>query len=158
MVELICNLPVIAPFQIDIRGETAHYEGAGLSGDGTMNQMISWESQGVVVTYSNQLHSKALARIVRDIQSDPHYDNLRYVIHDCSLCTGADYSVNDLLELAATDGVAARTNLNVRVAMVATQPEIVDLTKTYLSFGLNLHEVKMFSTIHEARMWVMTPP
>lgn len=120
-----------------------------------MSHDSSWEQQGVLISYKDRLQSTLLARVIRYIQADPRHDFLKYVIHDCSHCTGADYSFDDLIELAATNGVAARTNSKMRVAIVTTHREIIALVSAYVAFGLDPTEVQLFPTLVEARLWAM---
>lgn len=116
---------------------------------------LVWEPKGLLVTYRGHLSSTEIAVAARTYQGDARYDTLRYILHDCEACSGASYSTNEILELAATDGVASLVNPSTRVAIVATHPQVVALAEHYRSMGMNQHEVRLFSDIEEARQWAM---
>lgn len=118
-----------------------------------MRYVLIWESKGLLVKVGEQVTSSEVSEVVRNFQSDERYDNLRYVIYDTLGCTGAAYNENELLELAATDGVAGVTNPHQRVAVVADHPAIFAFIQKYLSSGFNLHEIRIFSSMPEARAW-----
>lgn len=122
-----------------------------------MHSKLSWESRGLLVTYQGQVTSPELSAVVRSFQSDERYDTIRYILHDCTGCTGATYMPADLEELAATDGAAALQNPRVRVAVIATHPEMLAFTRQYLFAGLNRHELRIFSTLEQARDWACIP-
>ena len=121
-----------------------------------MHSKLSWESGGLLVTYEGQITSMELSAVVRRIQEDERYDTIRYILHDCTACTGATYTPTNLEELAATDHAAAMHNPRVRAAVIATHPEMIAFTRQYLSAGLNRHEWRIFSTLEQARDWVGT--
>lgn len=123
-------------------------------GDGMSHQLV-WEPEGILVCYYEHLTIAEVARVTQLYQADERYESLRYIVHDCLQCTGASYSTEILLELAATDGVASRQNPDTRIAIVATHPEVVAIAREYIATGMNRHEVRLFSSIDEARQWAM---
>jgi len=120
-----------------------------------MSHQLVWEPEGVVVCYAGHLTIAEVARVAQLYQADERYESLHYIVHDCLQCTGGSYSTEILLELAATDGVASRQNPDTRIAIVATHPEVVVIAREYISTGMNRHEVRLFSSIDEARRWAM---
>ena len=118
-----------------------------------MHYELSWEAKGLLISYKGLITSRGVTDVVRQFQADERYDTLKYVIHDTSYCLGATYVSDELLELAATDGAAAVSTPDQRVAVVTDRPEVKAFTLQYLSAGLNRHEVRIFSTIAAARHW-----
>ena len=118
-----------------------------------MQSEITWEPRGLLVTYQGKITCVELSAVVRRFQSDERYDTIRYILHDCTGCTGASYTQTCLEDLAATDGAAAISNPRVRVAVVATHPEMLAFTRQYLSVGLHRRELRVFSTLEQARDW-----
>lgn len=120
-----------------------------------MSHQLVWEPEGLLVCYHGHLTIAEVARVAQFYQADERYESLHYIVHDCRQCTGASYSTEILLELAATDGVASRQNPDTRIAIVATHPEVVAIAHEYISIGMNRHEVRLFPSIDEARSWAM---
>jgi hypothetical protein len=60
-------------------------------------------------------------------------------------------------EIAAIDQAAALVNPKIRVAVVATAPEIIAAASQYADSPMNIYLTRIFSTPADARAWLGSP-
>ncbi|MBS1132336.1 MAG: hypothetical protein H6R16_3338 [Proteobacteria bacterium] len=124
-----------------------------------MAYKISWDSpQGVVKRYFDQVTGAEVLAANTKVESDSRFDHLRYVINDFLGCTGLTVSLPEIEEIAAIDYSAALINPNIRIAMVATLPEVVAAANAYANDPLTTYTARVFTTMAEARTWLGLPP
>lgn len=120
-----------------------------------MGYRIIWESpQGVVKRHFGQLTGAEVLAANTKIESDPRFDSLRYVINDFLDCTGVTVSAPEIEEIAAIDHSAALINRNIRIAIVATHPEVEAASKAYANDTLTAYTTRIFGTMADARAWL----
>lgn len=120
-----------------------------------MNYEIIWESpQSVVKRHFGHLTNDDVLAANIEIEADPRFDSLRYVINDFLGCSGATVSAPEVEEVCAIDRSAAITNPKIKIAMVATCPEIVAAANAYASHGLTLYQTRVFCCMADARAWL----
>lgn len=120
-----------------------------------MGYKVIWEPPyGVVKIHFGQLSGADLLAAVVEVESRPDFDRLRYVINDFLDCTGLACTPDDLLEIAALDKAAARSNPNIRIAVVARHPDVLTLADDYADSPLNVYPTRTFSSLSEARTWL----
>ena len=91
------------------------------------------------------------------ILGDSRFDALRYVINDFLDCTEQRVSLMEIEEMAAIDGSAATYNRHIRIAVVATNPEVVEAANAYASNPFAAHPTRVFSSMNDARRWLEMP-
>lgn len=119
-----------------------------------MSYELLWERKGVVKRYFGHVTCAEVFAAGIQSQSDHRFDQNRYAISDFLDCTEF---VNDpamLEEIAAYAGAAEHTNKNIKIAIVATLPEIIAATKQYLQLPLQSYATRLFPTLEEARAWI----
>jgi hypothetical protein len=67
------------------------------------------------------------------------------------------FTQSDIDTIAAHDMGAALTNPHIKVAVVAAQPEVIDLVRRYMKAAALAYPTSIFSTMAEARAWVAAP-
>ena len=112
-----------------------------------------WEPRGVLKRFTGHITADEILQSVVEIEADPRFDELRYVINDMLDVTGVDAHMSHADEIAAIDGAAARSNANIRVAIVATRADVLALSRRYAESDLNRYPTRIFSTMAEARAW-----
>ena len=122
-----------------------------------MGYELRWEENGVVKRYLGQVSGEELLAPVLATEADARFDTLRFVINDFLEATGVAFTQADIDAIAAHDMGAALTNPNIKVAVVATQPEVIDLVQRYMQTSAQAYPTSIFSTMAEARAWVSTP-
>lgn len=115
---------------------------------------IVWEAHGVIKQFSGLVNGEELLRAGTDTEADPRFDSYRYVINDFLDCTGFSIASPVVEEIAAIDWAASRANSRIRVAVVATAPEIIEASRQYAASPLNVYPTRIFPTMAEARAWL----
>lgn len=120
-----------------------------------MGYDLHWEPpQGVVKRLFGQVSGAELIASGVQVEADPRFDALSYVINDFRDCTAVNVLPRQVEEMAAIDAVAALTNPRIRIAIVATHPEILAGAQAYASDPLTVYPTRLFATMDEARAWV----
>jgi len=115
---------------------------------------INWEPRGVVKRFFGIVKAgEVLAAVVR-VEADERFDSLRYVINDLSSVDGFEITHGEVEEVAAIDKAASLTNPGIRIAVVATLPEIVMAARAYATSKFNVFPTRIFATQFEARRWL----
>jgi len=118
---------------------------------------LHWEDRGVVKRYFGQVSSEELLAPVVATEADKRFDTLRFVINDFLEAKSIAFTQADIDLIAAHDMGAAATNPNIKVAVVAAQPEVIDLVQRYMQVAVRAYPTSIFSTMAEARAWVAAP-
>ena len=119
-----------------------------------MSYELKWEPRGVVKRFFGQVTCAELLAASRESQSDYHFDQYRYAINDFLDCTEFVTDPIGLEELAAFAGAAELSNPNIKVAIIATLPEVIAAVKSYSGLALQTYPTRLFSTLAEARAWI----
>ncbi len=122
-----------------------------------MGYELHWEDRGVVKGYFGQVSSEELLAPVVATEADERFDTLRFVINDFLEAKSVAFTQADIDAIAAHDMGAAVTNPHIKVAVVATQPEVIDLVQRYMQAAVRAYPTSIFSTMAEARAWVAAP-
>lgn len=123
-----------------------------------MGYETRWEPpRGVVKRFFGYVSNKELLQSVIDTESDPRFDDLRFVINDFLDVRNISVSRNDVEYISAVDRAAAATNPNIRIAVVANRPEIIALADQYANSPMNAYPTRVFATLVEARAWLGAP-
>ena len=104
--------------------------------------------------FSAQVTSDELRRATSEVECNPRFDDIRYVINDFLECTNFSYSPAVVEEIAAVDGAAALANENISIAVVATLKDVIQATNQYAGSDLHPYSTRVFSTLKEARDWL----
>lgn len=122
-----------------------------------MGYELHWEDRGVVKRYFGQVSSEELLAPVVATEADKRFDTLRFVINDFLEAKSIAFTQAAIDLIAAHDMGAAATNPNIKVAVVAAQPEVIDLVQRYMQVAVRAYPTSIFSTMAEARAWVAAP-
>ena len=123
-----------------------------------MSYRLDWEAKGVVKHFYGLVTPADLVDSVTEIESDSRFDHLRYVINDFLDITGCSAGKPEVEEISVLDYGAAVTNSNIRIAIVATHPEVLALAKHYADSEINAYPTRIFSNREDARAWVVAKP
>jgi hypothetical protein len=119
-----------------------------------MSYAITWEPKGAVKRFFGKVTGSELIQGVVEIQRDVRFDSMRWVINDLLEVTEISCTTADIEQIAAMDIGAALTNKYIKVAVVATNPEIVGLAQHYADTTLNVYPTRIFATHAEAKAWI----
>lgn len=119
-----------------------------------MPYTLTWEARGVIKKFFGRVTSDELFQAGIDTEADPRFDDYRYVINDFVECTGFSVSPGVVDEIAAIDEAAAKINHSIRIAVVATLPEIIAVANEYANSPMNAYATRIFATLQEAQGWL----
>lgn len=119
-----------------------------------MSYELKWEPRGVVKRYFGHVTCAEILAASKESQSDYRFDQYRYAINDYLDCTEFVTDPIALEEIAAFSGAAELSNPNIKVAIIATLPEVIAAAKKYIGLSLQTYPKRIFTTIAEARAWI----
>ena len=115
---------------------------------------IQWKPHGVIKRLVGSVSAPQLLSAIIDVQADPRFDGLRYVIADCLDCVDFTFHPKDIHEMAALGKAGAVSNGKIRIAIIATLPAAVAGARQYASSPLNAFPTRIFDSREEAERWV----
>lgn len=115
---------------------------------------IIWEAKGVVRKFRGPITGDDLRDSLAIMHAQSRYYDTKYAILDCLEATDCTITPVDTGDQLASQIGAAITSPNRVVAVVATNPTIVDLAGRYATHPATPHPLKVFSTMEEARRWI----
>ena len=118
-----------------------------------MPYQANWEERGVYLRFYGDTTDQEVAGSSRKGQGDPRFEQIRYVILDFRDCSSVQLTKGVLEELAATDMAASRTNPNIKIAVIAKQPDALEMVSSYLSTGIEAYPLRVFQAQDQARAW-----
>jgi len=119
-----------------------------------MGYEIVWEPGGVVKRFFGYVSGGELMKAGLDTECDLRFDHLSYVINDFVACDGFSVPPGTVDEISAIDNAAAFSNSRIRIAVVATMPEIVAAAEQYAASPMNAYVTRIFSNTADARTWL----
>ncbi|MGL6160406.1 hypothetical protein [Microbulbifer sp.] len=121
-----------------------------------MNYKITWEKKLVCVDYFGNVTNKDIQDAHFELNSDDRFYHCNYLILNISECDLSAVSVPDLFLVIATDLGATKTNPNLKVAMVTTNPLSIEKVSTYIERNRSLNtpwEFEILPSVEEAKEW-----
>jgi hypothetical protein len=122
-----------------------------------MSYELIWEPRGVVKRFFGHVDGNEVLRATTETEVDPRFDDLRFVINDFLACTGFAFPADAVEEMAAIDGAIAQINSKIKIAIVATLPDVIAAADAYATDPLTSYPTRTFSTIEDARRWLGLP-
>jgi len=120
-----------------------------------MPYQIEWRDCGVYWTYTGVVTGEDILQSNFDIYGDERFDDLRYEIVNLLEAEKVEVSERHMQKVAHLDSAAARTNTNIRVAVVAREAEAVFLQTLYSKFSKeNGWPTRLFESVEDAEAWV----
>jgi len=117
---------------------------------------ITWEKQGLVLQHYGIVTAEDFAVSVNEIYSDSRIDNINYMIFDASTLDQLLLNENEVMKIAGVDKGASYYVLNIKLALVAHDENVLKLFNQYIeaSRRLDSHwEVNVFDNVEDARSW-----
>jgi hypothetical protein len=120
---------------------------------------LIWEPEGVHKRFSDVVTARELIQSVEQVQRDPRFDEIHYVIDDFSNIAGHQLSDEVFIELSAINYGAHASNPNCRIAYVSTDPSLVKPIRDILVAGhLPSYQIEVWPSLSEARDWLDSQP
>ncbi len=118
-----------------------------------MSYKISWEAHTILNTWTGNATGDELLAYVKEVHSNPGFDQLRYSLHDFTACTGAVFSQESIELISALDAAAALTNSHIKIGVVAERDDLKAMVKKYMDTEMSPYPVQSFTTVKEMRDW-----
>jgi len=114
-----------------------------------------WENEGVYSKFQGTIDAEEVHCAVDEVESDTRFDSIRYVINDFLEATEFTVTPKDISVRVAIDNAAARTNPDIRIALVTVDQIVKDLIGIYIEqMESSPYETRIFATLDEARRWL----
>ncbi len=114
---------------------------------------VIWEPSGAYKKFAGHVNDEELRLSVSRLHGDRRFDDLRYVINDFLAVESYDVTEENVMYIAAIDGAAARSNPNIRVALVVTEAQGTQLALRYAGSPWTVYQTRIFHSAEEARAW-----
>ena len=119
-----------------------------------MAYQTEWTKQCVKVFYYGNCSEADVLKVVIEIQADCRFDSTHQALHDFTRCQSL-VSVPDVLEQIAVHNVgAAISNPNLRIAVIAEHPDVLNMLERFASLGLGSYPMRVFRTAESALVWL----
>ncbi len=118
-----------------------------------MAHSIQWEAETLLITYTDKTTFAEFMEVVQKIHASPDYKRVRHVIHDLQ-ASHIDVAEANIAYLAAHELGARFTNPNVKLALVTSNPVMLQLASEF--HQLTQLEVRIFERLDDARQWSKT--
>lgn len=116
---------------------------------------ILWQPpEGLIKRHFNHVTGKEVLDANVLAEADVRFDNLHYVINDFLDCTGLTVSPDDIEEIAAIDNAASGSNPKIRIAIVATHPDVLAVANSYINHQLRTFAIRTFRSMDDAYAWL----
>ncbi len=115
---------------------------------------IVWQDHAMTVVYAGQTSANEVLEVVNLQHGDERFDSLRRVLHDFSGIEGCSCDSETLEELGARGVGATFTNRHMRIAVVATHPDVIAMTDRFASLGLSPYPMRVFPAADMAKAWL----
>lgn len=113
---------------------------------------LQWEPRGVVRAMTGEIGADELLESVADLQNDPRFDQLRFLVEDFSEVESVQLDEAGLDMVIATTIGAAFSNPHIRIAVVATTPPVRSLARQFAEHSPYVTQI--FQTLAAARVWI----
>ena len=117
---------------------------------------LVWEPRGVYKRFYGHVTGDELMEAVTQVEGDPRFDDLRFVINDFLEISGFAVTEDNVLMVSAIDNAASTSNPNIIIAIVAADLQIQALARLYAVAPLTVYPTEIFLTIHDARAWILS--
>jgi len=122
-----------------------------------MAYTITWSDKGIIWEYSGVMTGEDLINSNLEIFGDERFDDLRYQIADLTRVEAIDINEIHIRKMAYLDLAAARSNPNIRVAVVSSSEATAQIGESYANYSKEKSpwKTKIFSSLEEAQEWVL---
>ena len=120
-----------------------------------MGHGMIWSKRGIEWSYSGRVSGQEIIESQLGIYGDPRFDELKYQLIDLSSVDCFEVSEQDMKKVAHLDKAAARSNSKIRLAVVATSEQAIELLDQYTKYGGEKHwENAAFASRTAAEEWL----
>jgi hypothetical protein len=119
-----------------------------------MPHTITLEETGLYREFSGTVSGEEILESNFHLHTLPQFHQFKYVINDFSAMRDHSIELAHTHAYATSDQVIATTKESLRIAMVVTRPDHVELARHYLGLMAESHfECNIFHNLAQARAW-----
>jgi len=120
-----------------------------------MPYTLTWESKGLYRKFTGDVSGDEILKSNFELHVDPYFQNITYIINDFTGMTGHSIDISHTEVYAKTDDIVSNSKGRLKIALVATQADHIDLANSYCDqMEDKLFECEIFKNIKDARNWV----
>lgn len=120
-----------------------------------MSYTTEWKENGIRWTYCGVVTAKEVLESNLEIYGDDRFDSLAYELVDLSQAERLELTETQVKKIAYLDKATARSNPDMRVALVSKMELIKELFEMYARYSEESPwEIEIFETVEEAREWL----
>ena len=115
----------------------------------------TWETEGLYRKFIGEISAYEILESNIELHNNANFSKIKYVINDFSNVTGHSVEITHTRIYASTDRLISDYKKELKIALVVTQAELIELAKSYREQMLGERfECQIFKAIGEARTWV----
>ncbi len=120
-----------------------------------MPHTILWKKNGVIRKFNGTISGEEILQSNFDLQAHPKFSDLKYIINDFISVTGHTIELGHTKAYAVSDDVISESKLELKIAIVATRKDLLELAKHYESQMTNMYfDCEIFKSKESAHQWV----
>jgi len=115
----------------------------------------NWESDGLYRIFTGKVTGEEILTSNLELQGDPRFDDISYVLNDFTAIVDFDVTDIDVTKIAVMDDVAAKSNPDINIAIVATLEPFIKWVNVFIdSMKGTPFECTLFDRVEDARKWI----
>ena len=119
-----------------------------------MSLAARWEKSGVLLACSGRISCTELIGVFESVGKDPRFNQLSYLIIDCSGVTEVEIREGGSDMITAIDYAHALANRRLLRAFVASSPNIASCIRERITISAFPERLSFFSSLGAARAWI----
>ncbi len=122
-----------------------------------MTHITTWEQEGVFLQFSGTLTLEEIRQCNDELYSDPRFSNVKYQVCDYSDVEQINLTIKETKVLAAIDKGASVSITEMKVALITTDKQLMELGSQYIETSKKLNSTWEFclcDSVEDARKWI----
>ncbi len=122
-----------------------------------MPHTIEQEEKGLYRQFTGIISGDEILESNFDTHALPGYQELHYIINDFNAADGHSIEIAHTQAYASSDKVIANAKGQLKIAIVVSRPDMVELAKNYIRLmEASPFSCQLFQHLKDARRWVET--
>lgn len=119
-----------------------------------MTYTNTWEPEGLYRKFTGSVDGDEILKSNFELHLNPNFQDIKYIINDFTEMTSHSIATGHTRAYATTDDIVSNTKGKLKIALLVTQAEHIDLAKIYCDqMEGKLFKCEIFDTIENARNW-----
>jgi len=119
-----------------------------------MTNSAQWQERGLQRMFSGQISGDEIVNSNLSLQGHEKFDQLRYIVNDFLDVIDFELTDHDIATIASIDHVAAKTNANIRIAIVLKLDSLREWANLYIAkMQGSPYKFEIFEDLETANLW-----